>query len=315
MSGLKFGINLFPHQWEEVSRMEDLGYDSVWTSEHIFFYFPTFDALTALAAMAARTTRIQLGTAVMLLPLRPAALAAKEVASVDIISGGRVILGVGVGGEYPPEFEAVGVPVNERGARMDEAIRVLKLLYTQDNVRFDGRFTKLNGVTLMPKPKQAGGPPIWVAGRSEAAMRRAGRLADGYVPYLFSPERFRDGLAKVREHAAKAGRDPAAVTSGIYQFICLADTYEEAKKTAAADLSLRYNQPFEKIVDRYVVMGNADDCARRLADFAEAGARHFILVPIGPTPGDFLAHVELYAKDIVPKLRAIAPAREDATPA
>src|SRR3990172_9525478 len=173
MTDLKFGITLFPQQWQDVTRIEEMGYDSAWTSEHIFFYFPTFDALTALAAMAARTTRIQLGTAVLLLPLRPAALAAKEIASVDIISGGRLIVGVGVGGEYPKEFEAVGVPVKERGARTDEAIHVLKLLFTQDNVTFHGRFTNLEGVTLQPKPPQAGGPPVWGAGRSGGAVRRA----------------------------------------------------------------------------------------------------------------------------------------------
>src|SRR2546423_8675813 len=166
---LRFGVNLFPNQLDDIARIEEMGYDSAWTSEHIFFYFPTFDALTALAALAARTTRIRLGTAVFLLPLRPAALAAKEVASVDVISGGRVILGVGVGGEYPKEFEAVDVPVKQRGARTDEAIEVMKLLFTQDNVRFSGRFSHLDGVTLMPKPAQPGGPPIWVAGRSDAA--------------------------------------------------------------------------------------------------------------------------------------------------
>jgi len=158
---LQFGINLFPHQWQDVSRIEELGFDSAWTSEHIFFYFPTFDALTSLAAMAARTERIRLGTAVLLLPLRPAALAAKEIASVDIISGGRVTLGIGVGGEYPKEYDAVGVPVRERGPRTDEALRVLKLLYSEDDVTFDGRFTKLEGVTLQPKPAQPGGPPLW----------------------------------------------------------------------------------------------------------------------------------------------------------
>jgi len=300
---LKFGVNLFPNQWQDVARIEELGYDSAWTSEHIFFYFPTFDALTVLVAMAARTSRIQLGTAVLLLPLRPAALAAKEIASVDNISGGRLILGVGVGGEYPKEFSAVGVPVKERGARSEEAIRVLKMLFTQDNVSFDGRFTKLDGVTLMPKPSQPGGPPIWVAGRSDAAIRRAGRLGDGYLPYLFSPERFREGMAKVREHAEKAGRDPAAITGGIYQFICLAENYEEAKRIAAADLSRRYNQPFEKLVDRYVVMGTPDECARRLADFAEAGAEHFILVPIARSFGDFMPQVEAYMRDVLPKLR------------
>lgn len=299
---LQFGINLFPHQWEDVSSIEELGYDSAWTSEHIFFYFPTFDALTSLAAMAARTSRIRLGTAVLLLPLRPAALAAKEIASVDIISGGRITLGIGVGGEYPKEFEAVGVPVRERGARTDESLRVLKLLYSEDNVRFDGRFTKFDGVTLAPKPTQTGGPPLWVAGRSEAAMRRAGRFGDGYLPYLFSPERFRDGLAKAREYAEKAGRDPSAITGAIYQFIALADTYDEGKKAAIEDLSRRYNQPFDKIVDRYVVMGNADDCARRLADFAEAGVAHFILVPILSTFADFMPQVEAYARDVVPRL-------------
>src|SRR5207245_4631074 len=124
------------------------------------------------------------------------------------------------------------------------------------------------------------------------------------LPSLFSPERFRDGIAKVREPAEKAGRDPAAITGGIYQFICLADTYDEAKALAAADLSRRYNQPFEKIVDLYVAMGNADDCARRLADFAEAGVEHFILVPIVASFGDFMPHVEAYAADGVAKVGA-----------
>lgn len=303
MAGLTFGINLLPNQWQDVTRVEELGYDSAWTSEHIFFYFPTFDALTALAAMASKTERIRLGTAVMLLPLRPAALAAKEIASVDIISGGRLTLGIGIGGEYPKEFEAVGVPVKERGARTDEAIRVIKRLYSEDRVDFDGRFTKLDGVNLQPKPTQPGGPPMWVAGRSEAAMRRAGELGDGYFPYLFSPDRFRDGLAKAREYAEKAGRDPSSIAGAIYQFVTLADTYDEAKVLAAKDLSMRYNQPFEKIVDRYVVMGNADDCARRLADFAEAGVEHFCLVPIAASYGDFMKHVEAYASDILPKMR------------
>ncbi len=300
---LKFGVNLYPHQWRDVVRIEELGYDSAWTSEHVFFYFPTFDALTTLAAAAALTSRIRLGTAVLLLPLRPAALAAKEITSVDVISGGRLTLGIGVGGEYPKEFQAVGVPVNQRGARTDEAIQVLRRLWTEDNVTFDGRFTKLDGVTLQPKPAQPGGPPLWIAGRSQAALRRAGRLGDGYLPYLFSPQRYRDSLAEVRRVAEEAGRDPAAIEPGLYQFICLADSYEEAKRIAAADLSRRYNQPFENIVDRYVVMGTADDCARRLADFAEAGVRHFLLVPITAAFADFMPHVERYASEVLPRLR------------
>jgi alkanesulfonate monooxygenase SsuD/methylene tetrahydromethanopterin reductase-like flavin-dependent oxidoreductase (luciferase family) len=219
------------------------------------------------------------------------------------MSGGRVTLGIGVGGEYPKEFEAVGVPVNQRGARTDEALQVLRRLWTEDNVSFDGRFTKLDGVTLQPKPTQRGGPPLWIAGRSKAAIRRAGRLGDGYLPYLFSPERFRDSLAEVRRVAEEAGRDPDAIEPGLYQFVCLADSYEEAKRIATIDLSRRYNQPFENIVDKYVVMGTPDDCSRRLADFAEAGVGHFLLVPITPGLSDFMPHVERYATEIVPRFR------------
>src|SRR3989442_15696001 len=120
---LEYGINLWPAQWQDVSRIEELGYESAWTSEHIFFYFPTYDALTSLAAMAARTSRIRLGTAVLLLPLRPAALAAKEIASVDNISGGRVILGAGIGGEMPKEFEAGQPSPGSGGDRGDAALR------------------------------------------------------------------------------------------------------------------------------------------------------------------------------------------------
>jgi alkanesulfonate monooxygenase SsuD/methylene tetrahydromethanopterin reductase-like flavin-dependent oxidoreductase (luciferase family) len=195
------------------------------------------------------------------------------------------------------------VPVKERGARTDEALEVLRALWAQDSVTFIGRFTKLDNVRLQPKPVQPGGPPLWIAGRSEAAIRRAGRLGDGYMPYLFSPERYERGLAEVRRVAEEGGRDPSAIAAGMYQFVCLADSYDEAKEIAIKDLSMRYNQPFERIVDRYVVMGTAEECARRLSDYAEAGARHFVLVPIAKSMADFMTHVERYAAEILPRLR------------
>ncbi|MCS7277155.1 MAG: LLM class flavin-dependent oxidoreductase [Dehalococcoidia bacterium] len=303
MTSLKFGV-VMPLAGPDLSAVEEaesLGYDSVWSSEHIFFYGPTMDAFTVLAAYAARTQRVLLGTAVTLLPLRPPAVVAKEATSVDIISGGRLILGVGVGGEYPKEFEACGVPVQERGARANEAIRILRRLWREDNVTYRGRFWQLGGVTLQPKPVQPGGPPIWVAGRSEAAMRRAGRLGDGYLPYLFSPERFRDGWQKVRQYAQEAGRDPDSLTPALYQFVSLADSYEEAKASAVGYLSRTYNQPFENIVDRYVVLGTPRDCVHRLEQYVEAGVRHFLLVFIGP--GAARDQLRAFASQVAPALR------------
>src|SRR3972149_3686923 len=174
MASLQFGVNLYPHQWRDAARVEELGYDSVWTSEHVFFYFPTFDALPTLAAPAPPPP-----------PLRPAALAAKEITSVDVISGGRLTLGIGVGGEYPKEFQAVGVPVRERGARTDEAIQVLRRLWTEDGGTFDGRFTKLDGGTPPPKPARRRRPlaPLQPAVREHRGPLRR----DGYRRRLLPP--------------------------------------------------------------------------------------------------------------------------------
>jgi probable F420-dependent oxidoreductase len=305
MADLKFGVFVWPMPLEQAQRVEELGFDSLWVSEHMLFFVPTFDAITVLAAFAARTQRILLGSAVLLLPLRHPTVVAKEVASLDIISNGRIILGVGVGGEYPREFVACGVPVKERGRRTDEAIEVMRRLWSESGVNHEGRFFRLEDANMLPRPVQKPGPPIWVAGRSEAAIKRAARLGDGYMPYLFSPERYRDSLEKVSAFAQQHGRDPATIEAGMYQFICLADTYEEARQRANQDLSLRYNQPFDRIVDRYCVLGTPDQCAARLGHYVEAGVRHFILVPIGP-PAELPVHLEVYAREVVPSLRAAA---------
>ncbi len=303
MTEVKFGVFLWPMPLEQAERVEELGFDSLWVSEHMLFFVPTFDAITVLAAFAARTQRILLGSAILLLPLRHPTVVAKEVASLDIISNGRIILGVGVGGEFPREFVACGVPVKERGRRTDEAIEVMRKLWSESGVNHEGRFFRLEDATMRPKPVQKPGPPIWVAGRSEAAVKRAARLGDGYMPYLFSPERYRDSLEKVSTLAQQQGRDPTTIEAGMYQFICLADTYDEARQRANQDLSLRYNQPFDRLVDRYCVMGPPDQCAERLGQYVEAGVRHFILVPIAP-PAELPTHLEAYARDVVPRVRA-----------
>jgi probable F420-dependent oxidoreductase len=302
MLDVKFGLNLWPLPLEQAERVEELGFDSLWTSEHMLFYVPIFDAVTVLAAFAARTKRLLLGSAVLLLPLRHPTVLAKEVASLDIISNGRIILGVGVGGEFAREFVACGVPLNERGPRTNEAIQVMRRLWNESHVNHEGRFFHLEDATMEPKPVQRPGPPIWIAGRSEAAMKRAARLGDAYFPYLFSPERYRESLAKVRAFAEAEGRDPSTIQGAIFQFIALADTYEEARQRANQELSLRYNQPFDTIVDRYCVLGTPEQCAERLAEYVEAGVSHFCLVPIGP-PTELPAHLETYARQVVPRVR------------
>lgn len=301
MEALRFGV-LLNGEFDRAGEIEALGYDSLWVSEHILFYGPTLDAVPQLGVLAARTSRALVGSAVFLLPLRHPTTVAKSFATLDILSGGRIILGVGVGGEYPKEFEACGVPVQERGPRANEAIRVIRRLWREDHVTHEGRFFRFSDVSMAPKPVQPGGPPIIVAGRSEAAQRRAARLGDGYMPYLFSPERYRDSVGKIQAFAAEGDRDLTGFQWLLYQFMALADSHEEAHRRAVERLSRQYNQDFEHLVERYCVLGTVEECAARLAQFVEAGARHIILVPITP-PGDLLSHLEAYQTQVLPLVR------------
>lgn len=168
--------------------------------DHVLWHSPVLDPFTALAAFASRTTRIRLGTGVLLLPLRHPTLVAKAVASLDYFSRGRTILGIGLGGEFHQEYEACGVPLRERGRRANEAIRAIKALWTESPATFTGTFYHFERVVMEPRPLQHPHPPIWVGGRSEAALERAGKLGDGWLAYFVTPERFRTSLDKALEH-------------------------------------------------------------------------------------------------------------------
>jgi probable F420-dependent oxidoreductase len=171
---------------------EELGYDSIWAGDHISYRNPILDIVVALSTFAAVTERITLGAGIVLLPLRHPSVVAKELASVDYVSGGRVILGVGVGGEGEKDF-AVGVDPRERGARTDEAMRALRALFGEQPASFQGRFFSFTGIEIQPRSFQPGGPPLWVGGRSEAAIRRAAELGDGWIPIFVSPARLARG--------------------------------------------------------------------------------------------------------------------------
>ena len=194
----KFGAFLSMHPPEEqfalARRCETLGLDSLWTGDHVSFHNPLYESLTLLASYAGITSRIKLGSGVYLVALRQPTVVAKITSTLDALCGGRVIFGVGVGGENPKEFEACGVPHRERGARVTEGIDVIRTLWRDTPASFKGRFTQFEGVSIDPKPVQRPGPPIWVGGRSDAALARAGRQGDGWVSYVVQPERYAQSL-------------------------------------------------------------------------------------------------------------------------
>jgi probable F420-dependent oxidoreductase len=302
---LSFGTSLSlkppAEQFELVRRVEALGFESVWTGDHVSFHGPIHESLTLLASYVPITSRIRLGTAVYLLALRPPAIAAKATATLDALSGGRLIFGVGVGGENPKEFELCGVPHRERGARVTEAIDVVRTLWRDTPASFKGRFTRFDNVSIDPKPVQRPGPPIWIGGRSDAALARAGRQGDGWMSYVVQPERYAQSVDKIRAAATAAGRPVDGFAFAHLAFITVGRDWESAKAVWVKHLSRRYAQDFEPLARKYGIIGTPAQCAEQLEHFATAGCNYIVFNAIGE-PADERDQLERIAADVIPLL-------------
>jgi probable F420-dependent oxidoreductase len=257
-------------------RIEDSGFDSLWVGDHIAFSIPILESLTLLSFAAAVTSRVRLCTGIYLLPLRNPTTTAKVTATVDVLSGGRLTLGVGVGGEFPAEFEACGIPVEERGARTDEGIEILRRLWTEDAVEHQGRHFSFGKVTLSPKPLQAGGPPIIVGGRRGASLRRVGQLGDGYISHMCTPEQFAENMKIIRGHAQTAGHRERPFEPIVFIFTVMNDDFDEANDRAVRLLKGIYGRDFSEVARKYCLLGRPEDMLEQMQAFVKAGARHFV---------------------------------------
>ena len=284
---------------DQAREIEALGYDYATTGEHVFFHVPTSNAFISLAVAAGATTTLKLMSSITLIPLYPAALCAKLSAALDVASGGRFHLGVGVGGEMPSEFEACGVPVRERGARTNEALEIIQRLWTEDNVTFEGRFNTLSGVTLAPKP--ASPPPIWVSGRQDAAWKRAARYGDGWLPYMYTPERLAQSIEAIAGYREVEG-NPTPVESGMFVFFCCHPDNDTAVEYAAERLSKQYAQDFSQLVHKFAIAGDPDRCVARLREYIDAGARTVVLSAASPM--HYIEESERFmAAEVLPRIR------------
>src|SRR5947208_12794128 len=194
------GLDFF---WRLIDVCERTEIDSIWFSDRLSSPLPVLEPMTTMAAVAARTRRIKFGPSVLIAPFRAPVLAARQLAMLDYLSGGRVLPAVGIGVEQEREFRAAGVPFKERGRRTDEAIRIMRRCWAEDEVTHDGEFWKLERVTVLPKPVQQP-MPLWIGGNSDAATRRAGRLGDGWTPPVIPPPPLRPAARKTRPYAGAA---------------------------------------------------------------------------------------------------------------
>jgi probable F420-dependent oxidoreductase len=287
---------------KRAAAMDELAIDSLWTGGHVASPNPSTEAMMSLARLTAVTERVKIGTSILLLPLYAPAIVAKQIADLDRACGGRLILGVGIGGEYPQEFRACQVPVKERGPRTDEAIGLLRRFWTAEEISHQGPYYPMEDVKVHPAPAQVAGPPIIVAGRQEAAMRRAAWLGDGWMPYLYSPRRYAASVETVRRFAADAGRDLSDFEWYAFVFVNVDPDGDRAREEAARTLGGNYRQDFKAMVDSVAAAGTPDEVRQKLEGFVDAGARHFIFTP-APGLGDADRVVHALLDDVIPAVR------------
>jgi len=289
----------------DARRAEELGFHFIGCGEHVFFHGPTPNAFAMLATAAGVTTRIRLVTSIALLPLYPAVMVAKLAAVIDNISDGRFELGLGAGGEYPAEFEAVGVDPATRFRRMDEGLEVIRRLFSGGPVSFEGEYCLLSGVTLDPPPRHAGVLPIWLGGRKPGALRRAGQYADVWMPYMVEPTQVRDGLAQVREVAAAHGRAEDAVSAALFAWTAVDNDADWARRTGVAAVSAAYRQDFSNLAGRYLLTGGPNEVADRLAEFAEVGVETVLCQVAADNPTDRERVVSTLAQSVLPTIEQL----------
>ena len=279
--------------------------DSVWVSDRIAAPRPTLDPVVFMSFLASRMHNMKFGTSALVLPTRHPVLLAKQLATLDFLCKGRLLLVVGIGGDDSRDFNAVGVRKEERGKRGDEAITLMKKLWAEENVNFAGQFYSVKDLTLMPRPFQRGGPPVWVGGRSKAAFRRAGRLADGWLASSVTPGEVAAGIEAIRAHAAEAGREIPEDHYGVLVPFCFARDSDEALRIAGPSILRRQDiSPTE-----FSTLGTPEQVRLKLKEFVDAGATKFVMRPYGPKE-THAEQVRLLAKEVIPALQTPFSAAE-----
>lgn len=258
-------------------RAEELGFASVWIGDSLLAR-ARHDPLTLMAAVAARTRTVEIGTAVLLPALRNPVVLAQQVATADRISEGRIVLGIGIAADHPSiraEFEAAGVPFEKRIGRLVEGMALCRALWSGKPVDWDGRW-KMTGAVLGPTPHRPGGPPLWNAASVPAGRQRTGRHFDGWFPNGPTPAQYTAQWAEVQEAARAAGRDAAALTPAKYITLAIDEDGGRADARINDYLERYYNQPAAVIRKRQMCYGGpAAAVASLLKEYGDAGVRHF----------------------------------------
>jgi len=281
---------------EHLVRAEALGFHSAWVVEQVLGAIPSLEPVALLTYAAAITTRMRLGSAVLLTALRSPVHLAKSLATLDHLSGGRLMVGVGLGGN-PGAYPAHGLTADRRAARFSEGIRLMKQLWTEPRVSFAGDFYKLDNAAMEPKPVQKPHPPIWFGAHHPNALRRMVQLGDGFMGAgSLSTVKFADEVKTLGGLLSEAGRDPDTFPVGKRVYIAIDRDKARAGQRLAEWFQAFYGRP--QMAAEVSVWGSEDECVDRLGEVVAAGARLLLLNPVF----DEMEHLERFASAVAPKL-------------
>lgn len=284
-------------------RAETVGFGSVWVGDSVLAR-PRLEPLTTLASVAARTERVGLGTAVLLPALRHPVVLANELANLDLLAKGRLILGLGIAAKNPlveREFTACGVDFRHRIGIFEESVTIMKRLWAEEEVTFHGRHFRLNGVCPGLRPQQEPGIPIWLAGSVDNSFRRVLRLGDGWFPLPLSPEVFARNWQRLEALGKETGRETHELARAVYMTVNVNDDVFQADKEVRAFIEGYYGVPYEKMAAvQPACAGPATRCIEWVQAFIERGAQT-IVVRFGSP--DQPGQLERFADEVLPKVR------------
>ena len=276
-----------------------LGYRYLCANDHLLFGRPWLDGPTALAAVLDESDDLTLATTIALPVVRGPVQLAKTLAAIDVLSDGRLVVGVGAGSSAR-DYAAVGIPFDERWKRFDEAIPALRSLFEDDSEGIEGAFYSTRGIALEPRPAQRPAPPIWVASwGSPPGLRRVARHGDGWIAsaYNTTPDHLRAGLARLADALRLEGRKPDAFPNALATaWLCITEDRTGAERMLADVLAPMLNRPVDELRSLSLPIGPAEVCAERLRAFADAGAHRVFLWPLR----DEVRQLELFREQVVP---------------
>jgi len=284
-----------------IDSFESLDIDSLWVSDRLVSNTLILEPITFLSYVAGRTQKLKFGTSTLVLPTRNPIVLAKELATLDFLAQGRLFPAIGLGGDESKDLQAIGIDRKERAARTDEMIVLMRRLWTEENVTFSGRFFSVEEATITPRPWQKSGLPIWIGGRSEAALRRTGRLGDGWLVSSVAPGEVEAGIKSIRAYAAQAERQVPDDHYGVLIPFYFAASAEEAMAVAGRSVRPRPDMP----TSEFTAFGTAEEIRRKVQAYIAAGATKFIMRPCGPLE-NWREQVTILAREVITPLQTPA---------